>query len=114
MVAAAALVNVAPALALDTFTGWVSRYRRLAGVLVLAVMAVATAVITGFRLARSGPAGCWSFPRPWLYCLAGVQSVEWTVLTVLIGETATGIFKELWFRGLPCPRLKPGAQYRRR
>jgi membrane protease YdiL (CAAX protease family) len=111
LVLAAVVVNLAAALILDTFTGWDSLYRRLAGVLVLAAMAVATAVFTRFRFTwtvRSGRLLILPAVLAVLPFLAGVQPVESTVLTtILVGEAATGIFEELWFRGLTLSALGP-------
>jgi len=109
LVVAAAVVNLAAALVLDAFTGWDSLYRRLAGVLVLAAMAVTVAAATRFPFTwpvRSGPLLVLPAVLAVLPFFAGVQAVETTVLTaILIGEAATGVFEELWFRGLTLSAL---------
>lgn len=111
LVLLAAAVNLAAALALDAFTGWGSLYRRLAGVLLLAGMAVAVAAVTHFRFTwsvRSGQLLILPAALAVLPFFAGVQAVESTVLTaILVGEAATGIFEELWFRGLALSALGP-------
>lgn len=104
LVVAAAVVSLLVALVMDTFTDWDSLSRRLVGVLVLAMMAIAVAAITHFRFAwkvRSAPLLILPALLAVLPFFAGVQAVEAHVLTtVLVGEAATGIFEELWFRGL--------------
>lgn len=111
LVLLAAVVNIGAAFVLDTVTGWDSLYRRLGGVLVLAAMAVAVAAFTRFPFTwtvRSGRLLILPAILAILPFFAGVQSVETTVLaTILIGEAATGVFEELWFRGLTLSALGP-------
>lgn len=104
LVIAAAVVNLSVAVVMETFTDWDSLSRRLVGVLVLATMAVAVAATTHFRFTwkvRSAQLLILPALLAVLPFLAGVRAVEARVLaTILVGEAATGIFEELWFRGL--------------
>ncbi|MDQ0118453.1 membrane protease YdiL (CAAX protease family) [Pseudarthrobacter defluvii] len=109
LVVVAAAVNLTAAFVLEAFTDWDSLYRRLAGVLVLAAMAVAVAVSTRFGFAwtvRSGRLLILPAVLAVLPFFAGVQPVQGSILSaILIGEAATGIFEELWFRGLTLSAL---------
>lgn len=104
LVVAAAVVNLLVALVMYTFTDWNSLARRLVGVLVLAIMAVTVAAITHFRFTwkvRSAQLLILPALLAVLPFFAGVQAVDARILaTILVGEAATGIFEELWFRGL--------------
>lgn len=112
LTAGAIAATVATALLLAVLLpGLDSTGQRLVAVLLLAVVALGVVAVTNPRMLAGGSVASWLLLVPALVALApfagGIKNVGVAATAiVIVGYLATGVYEELWFRGLVLNSLR--------